>query len=77
MYKLIEGKEIIVNDTSIAGGDADYKIFSQDSKFEEIAKFYLNKPTLFNTNIPHQVYNDTNQDRLSLSLRFESNPVLD
>ena len=77
MYKLIKGKEIIINDTSIAGGDADYKVFSPDSTFDEVAKFYLTQPTLFNTNVPHQVYNNTDKDRLSLSLRFESNPKVD
>ena len=77
MYNLIEGDEIILRDNAIAGGDADYKIFSADSKFEEVAKFYLNKPTLFDTNIPHKVFNNTDHDRLSLSLRFESNPKLD
>ena len=73
MYRLVEGDQI---DIKLPDGTL-YSRFSDNSKFEEVAKFYLNKPTFFNTSVPHQVYNDTDKNRLSLSIRFKKNPELD
>lgn len=70
MYKLIKGEQINVN---LPDGTT-YSKFSEDSEFKQVAQFYLTQPTFFNTSVPHQVFNDTNENRLSLSIRFESNP---
>jgi len=73
MYNLIKGEQINID---LPDGTT-YSKFSDDSEFEEVAKFYLTKPTFFNTSVPHQLFGVEKQDRLALSLRFESNPVLD
>lgn len=39
-------------------------------KFTEIARFDLNKPTLFNTQVPHGVYTPAGTSRVSISFRF-------
>jgi hypothetical protein len=70
MYELIKGKKINI---SLPDGTM-YSKFSENSEFKEVSKFYLNKPTFFNTSVPHQVFNDTDANRLSLSIRFENNP---
>lgn len=70
MYKLKKGDQI---DITLPDGTA-YSKFSDDSEFEEVETFYLKKPTFFNTGIPHQVFNNTDDVRLSLSIRFERNP---
>lgn len=38
--------------------------------FAEITRFDLNKPTLFNTQIPHGVYTPAGTSRVSISFRF-------
>ena len=74
MYKHLTGKEIIIEDETVAGGGKSYKVFSPDSTFEEVARFTLNKPVLFDINQPHKVINNTDKTRLALSIRFIKNP---
>lgn len=73
MYNLVKGEQININ---LPDGTT-YSKFSDDSEFEEVTKFYLTKPTFFNTSVPHQLYGVETVDRLSLSIRFENNPKLD
>ena len=44
-------------------------------KCHEIDSYVLDKPILLNTQILHAVFNYGNTPRLSISLRFEKNPV--
>jgi hypothetical protein len=53
--------------------DAENKIefFDFDTdKCVEKTRFNLSKPVLFNTQLPHQVYNLTDEPRISISFRF-------
>jgi hypothetical protein len=72
MYELVKGEKII---NSLPDGTL-YSKFSDNSEFKEVSKFYLNNPTFFNTSVPHKVINNTDANRLSLSIRFENNPKI-
>jgi hypothetical protein len=41
---------------------------------EKISRFFLTRPVIFNTKIPHSVSNFSNQPRLAISLRFKEDP---
>lgn len=43
-----------------------------DSDVEEIDRFYLTTPVMFDTLIPHSIVHNENNIRISLSLRFEN-----
>ena len=45
------------------------------SKCQEIDSYVLDRPILLNTQILHAVFNYGDQPRLSISLRFETNPT--
>jgi hypothetical protein len=45
------------------------------SKCQEIGSYILDKPILFNTQVLHAVFNHSDMPRLSISLRFEKNPI--
>lgn len=70
LYKLKKGS--ICN--SILPNNVTYISFTEDAEFEEISKFTLESPVIFNTKIPHQVWNPTGKTRISASLRFVKDP---
>lgn len=39
-----------------------------------LGEYYLTEPTLINTNVYHNIENDTDDTRISLSIRFKKNP---
>lgn len=41
---------------------------------KKITEFTLEKPVLFNTKVPHSVFNYSNNTRLAISLRFKQDP---
>jgi hypothetical protein len=41
---------------------------------KKITEFFLTKPIIFNTKIPHSVTNFSHQPRLAISIRFKSDP---
>jgi hypothetical protein len=41
---------------------------------EKITRFFLTRPVIFNTKIPHSVSNFSDQPRLAISLRFKEDP---
>ena len=45
-----------------------------DDNPEEICRFVLDAPTLLNVKIPHSVVNTSSENRVCLSLRFETDP---
>jgi hypothetical protein len=51
-----------------------YVTYSNDVEFEEVTRFTLDGPVLFNTKVPHQVWNPTDKLRISASLRFMVDP---
>jgi hypothetical protein len=52
----------------------EYFKYSDDAIFEKIGEFDLTHPVLFDTQIPHQVCNQTNERRVSISFRFSKDP---
>lgn len=70
LYKVTKGNSTF---TALPNGVHYYK-YDDDSEFEEIARFDLSKPTLFNTHIPHRVVNPADQPRISASIRFKMDP---
>jgi hypothetical protein len=70
LYKLSEGQEV----TKTLPNGRTYIAFSENAKFEEIARFTLDTPVIFNTKVPHKVWNPTNNIRVSASLRFDPDP---
>lgn len=50
-----------------------YIIISKD-KCTKIAEFVLDKPVVFNTDIPHSVKNLSSKPRIAISLRFTKDP---
>lgn len=54
---------------SIQGNGVPRKLIC-GGQFTEIARFDLNKPTLFNTQVPHGVYTPKGTKRISISFRF-------
>lgn len=70
MYQVIKGEQTY---TKLPNG-VHYWKYNDDTEFNEIARFDLTKPTLFNTHIPHRVVNPMNQPRISASIRFKKDP---
>lgn len=70
LYKIIKGS---TSQSTLPNG-LTYVSFSEDAEFEEISKFTLESPVIFNTKIPHQVWNPTDKTRVSASLRFHKDP---
>lgn len=50
-----------------------YTMISRD-KCTKISEFVLNKPVVFNTDIPHSVRNLSSKPRIAISLRFTKDP---
>jgi hypothetical protein len=69
-YQLTGGEKI----TRVLPNKLTYVNFSADATFEEISRFTLTKPTIFNTKQPHAVVNPTNSIRIAASLRFVRDP---
>lgn len=70
LYKLNTGTYV---KNTLPNG-VEYTGFSDNSKFEEIDRFVLNSAVLFNVKVPHQVWNPTDNTRISVSLRFDRDP---
>jgi hypothetical protein len=52
----------------------EYWKYEDDAIFTQVEEFDLSQPVLFETQIPHQVCNQTNQRRVSISFRFYEDP---
>jgi hypothetical protein len=70
LYELSGGKII----DSVQGNGIPRKLIVGGS-FNEITRFDLTKPTLFNTQVPHGVYTPPGTTRLSISFRFFNDPL--
>ena len=70
LYKMTNGTQNL----KVLPNGLSYVIYSADVKFEEITRFTLNGPVLFNTKVPHQVWNPTDKLRISARLRFTVDP---
>lgn len=70
IYKLVDGKEIL----GVLPNGQTYINFDNSAKFEELTRFNLDNPVIFNTKFPHQVWNPNNTTRISASLRFVEDP---
>lgn len=55
---------------------APYFKYPEDAVFTKVAEFDLTTPVLFNTQVPHQVQNNTASRRVSISFRFYEDPQL-
>lgn len=70
LYKLIKGTPKIVTMTN----NLTYETFD-DCEFEEITRYNIeDSAILFNTKIPHKVFNPTDSVRISVSFRFDPDP---
>jgi hypothetical protein len=69
-YQLTGGEKI----NRVLPNRLTYVNFSDDATFEEVSRFVLTKPTIFNTKQPHAVVNPTNSIRIAASLRFVRDP---
>jgi hypothetical protein len=56
--------------------NVEYWKYENNDSLKEVGKFDLTQPVLFNTQIPHQVCNQTSERRVSISFRFYEDPVL-
>jgi hypothetical protein len=54
-----------------------YWKYDSNAIFTEIGEFDLTQPVLFDTQTPHQVFNQTSGRRISISFRFFEDPVFD
>ena len=70
MYEVIKGEQTY---TALPNGVHYYK-YDDDAEFNEIGRFDLSKPTIFNTHVPHRVVNPQQAPRISASLRFKKDP---
>jgi len=52
----------------------NYWKYDTSATFTQVAEFDLSTPVLFDNQIPHQVCNDTDQARISISFRFREDP---
>jgi len=52
----------------------EYFKYPDDAIFTEVSQFDLRQPVLFETQIPHQICNPTNERRVSISFRFTKDP---
>jgi hypothetical protein len=71
LYKVVRGEATYI--TQLNG--LPYNNF-RDAELEEITRYSLTTPVLFNTQIPHAVHNTTNRRRIALSFRFVSDKPL-
>lgn len=55
-------------------GSLSYTVFECDDTCTEVCYYNLSKPVIFNITQPHRVYNLKDTKRVSLSIRFTSNP---
>lgn len=69
-YKLSRGTQ----QEKILPNGLTYTTFSEDAIIDEVDKFHLTTATLLNTKQLHQVWNPTNEIRISVSLRFVRDP---
>jgi hypothetical protein len=70
LYKMTKGTQNL----KVLPNGLTYVTYSDDVKFEEVTRFTLDGPVLFNTKVPHQVWNPTDKIRISASLRFVVDP---
>jgi hypothetical protein len=70
LYKHMSG-EILIK--KLPNG-VPYKCYSM-AKLEEVGRFTLDSPILFNACIPHAVHNPTDKTRVSVSFRFKEEYV--
>jgi hypothetical protein len=70
LYKMTNGTQNL----KVLPNGLTYVTYSADVAFEEITRFILDGPVLFNTKVPHQVWNPTDKLRISASLRFTVDP---
>lgn len=64
------------------GADPDYELTSIGVPYNrykienciKISEFKLTKPVIFNTKIPHSVFNLSSEPRLAISIRFRQDP---
>ena len=56
--------------------NVEYWKYENNDSLKEVGEFDLTQPVLFNTQIPHQVCNQTNERRVSISFRFYEDPEL-
>jgi hypothetical protein len=54
--------------------NTEYCKYNDDAVFTQVGEFDLYQPVLFETQIPHQVCNQTNKRRVSISFRFSKDP---
>lgn len=74
VYEELPGNKLL--DSVLPNGIHYYRYERHDvAAFKEVDRFNLTKPVLFYVNKPHCPVNTTNEDRISLSLRFTRNPV--
>ena len=59
-----------------AQSGALYYRYPTTAVFDQIAEFDLALPVLFNTQVPHQVCNMTDEKRMSISFRFYQDPTI-
>lgn len=71
MYKQLTGN-IIEN---LQHNGIPRKVFI-DATFQEITKFDLSKPTIFNTQVPHGITTPKDTTRISISFRFHNKDIL-
>jgi len=50
-----------------------YRYFDKENCIK-ISEFFLNKPVLFRTDLPHSVSNKSNKTRRAMSIRFKDDP---
>ena len=70
LYKMTKGTQNL----KVLPNGLTYTTYSNDVEFEELTRFTLDGPVLFNTKVPHQVWNPTDKIRISASLRFIDDP---
>lgn len=53
--------------------NVQYRYYGK-SNLKEIDGYFLNKPVIINTSIPHSVTNNTDKDRFVITFRFKKDP---
>ena len=54
--------------------NVEYFKYDDDAVFKKIGEFDLSQAVLFDAQVPHQVCNQTNERRVSISFRFSKDP---
>lgn len=49
-------------------------IFYAESELKEIDRYVLDRPVIMNNTVPHSIYNNTQDIRISISFRFTQDP---